>query len=63
MNRRASLHEPRKPRNMVLTTKNEKVEIRWVRKIKPDWNCTNMAPLDTIESNGLGMSSGTCPMP
>ena len=56
---RASLHKLRKPRNMFMTTKNEIVEPRWVRKNEHACHCANVTPIDATRSNGLGRSIGT----
>ena len=70
--RRANLHVPRKPRvnnprisnNMqTMTTRNENVSPRWIRKGKPAYYCANMIPVDITRSNVLGRSIGTHALP
>ena len=65
--RRAYLHVPRKsfvynPRilhNMQsLTTRNDNVSPRWIRKDEPACYETNMSHIGSTESNGLGRSIG-----
>ena len=58
LKKRASLHEPRDLRNMSMTTRNDKVEPRWVRKNEPACHCANVIPVDATMSNGFGKSIG-----
>ena len=56
MKKRASLHEPRDLRNMSMTTRNDKVEPRWVRENEPACHYANVIPVDATRSNGFGKS-------
>ena len=52
------MHKPRELRNMSMTTRNDKVEPRWVRKNEPACHCANVIPVDAIRSNRLGKFIG-----
>ena len=59
MLKKSRVNDPRKLSNMLtMTTRNENVSPRWIRKDEPACYCANMSPIGSTRSNGLGRSIG-----
>jgi hypothetical protein len=53
------VNNPRNSNNMqTMTTRNENVSPRWIRKDEPACYDANMSPIGSTRSNGLGRSIG-----